>query len=363
MSSENKTEKATPRRRQKSREKGQIARSRELPSALVVMAVIFFLLWRLPVWGQEWGRLFAELLATASSAEIAPGTLIVQNVFQTVLIWMVPVFILTWTLATATMFAQGGIVFAPSALELKWDRLNPVSELQRFFSVEGLNRLLKSVVPMGGLLLVFYSVLSREWSRLLDTSSLGFASAFGWMWDRAYELAWKGALWLIAWAVIDYVLQRVRMERGMRMSHQDLRDEAKDTQQSPMIKQKIRQLQRERRRRRMLEDVPYATVVVTNPTHYAVALRYQPESMAAPTVVAKGRDHLAQNIKRIARWNEVPIVENPPLARALYQAVDIGGNIPEALYATVAEMLAFLYRTQRRLDDRVAAHAHQAPTS
>jgi flagellar biosynthetic protein FlhB len=161
------------------------------------------------------------------------------------------------------------------------------------------------------------------------------------------ELVWKSGLVLVGWAGVDYLLVWQKNESDLKMSRQDMKDEAKQTEGNPANKGRIRRLQRSLRRRQMLRDTEKASVVITNPTHYAVALRYEME-MAAPIVVAKGRDFLAQEIKEVARWHGIPILENRPLAQALYKTVEVGQPIPGALYAAVAEILAFVFRAQAR---------------
>lgn len=348
MSSSNKTEKATPRRRQKSREKGQIPRSRELPSALVGIAVTVILFWQLPAWFGQWRELFANSLRAG-----AGGAPLDRVLFQTTsmlfITWMAPVLLLGWAIAAGSMMAQGGLVFAPSTLSPNWDKLNPTRELKRLFSIEGVNRFLKSILPIAALLGLSAMVLVRDWSDLIQLPRLDASATFDWLWTRAFELGWKLGLVLLVMSGLDYLLQRVRHEKSLKMSRQEVSDETKELQGQPLVKQRIRRLQRQARQRQMLSDVANATVVVTNPTHYAVALRYDADTMEAPTVVAKGQNHLAHRIRKLAVWNEVPVVENPPLARTLYKTASVGQSIPEALYATVAEILAFLYRAQNRM--------------
>ena len=163
---------------------------------------------------------------------------------------------------------------------------------------------------------------------------------------------------LLAWAMADYFLQRRHFENSLRMSRQEVRQEAKDTEGSPVVRGRIRQRRKELRKRWKLKDVERATAVIANPEHFAVALEYRPQSMPAPIVLAKGVGRMAQRIKEVARWHDIPIVENPPLAQALYRATEVGQAIPAKLYAAVAEILAFLYRTQARL--RAAANRRAA---
>jgi flagellar biosynthetic protein FlhB len=164
---------------------------------------------------------------------------------------------------------------------------------------------------------------------------------------RAFELAWKSALVLLAWAVVDFFLERQHLEGELRMSRQELKDDYKETEGNPLIKGRIRRLRRQTLRRRMLEDAKRASVVITNPNEFAIALEYKP-GMAAPMVIAKGRNLLAQQIKQVARWHGIPMIENPPLAHALYRATEIGQYIPPKLYRAVAAILAAIHRAEKR---------------
>jgi flagellar biosynthetic protein FlhB len=163
-------------------------------------------------------------------------------------------------------------------------------------------------------------------------------------------VAWQSSMVLLAWAAIDFILQRQTFEKSLRMTKQEVKQESKDTDGNPQTRNRFRRLRRELLRKSLQKDVKRATAIITNPTHYAVAIEYRPSTMVAPVVVAKGRNLIAQKIKELARWHEVPIVENPPLAQALYKAVDVGQMIPPKLYAAVAEILAFLYRAQMRMN-------------
>ena len=162
-----------------------------------------------------------------------------------------------------------------------------------------------------------------------------------------FEVGWKASLVLLGWAVVDYIFERQHHESGLRMSKQEVRDEYKETEGNPIIKQRIRRLQHQVRRRKMLDDTKRAAVVIVNPTEYAIALEYGPD-MAAPVVVAKGRNRLAAEIKQIARWEGIPLIENPPLAHVLYRSVEVGQSVPPKLYAVIAEVLAAIYRAQAR---------------
>jgi flagellar biosynthetic protein FlhB len=261
---------------------------------------------------------------------------------------------MSWLMALLGGFAQGGLVFAPSALAPNWERFNPASHIQQLFSLSALSRLLKSLVPTSVVVYLAVGVLAREW-RLLPSllhRSRGALAAF--VLAGMFEVAWKGCFVLLVWAGADYFLERQRHEHDLKMSRQEQKDEFKEMEGHPAIKQRIRRLQRQSRRRRMLKDVERAAVVITNPTEYAVALEYRME-MEAPVVVAKGRNLIAAQIREIARWHGIPIVENVPLAHALYRAVEIGQAIPAPLYTVVAEILAAIWRAQTRATQNQAS--------
>jgi len=225
--------------------------------------------------------------------------------------------------------------------------MSPAKKLGQMFSLSGLAPVAKSLIPFSVLLYLGITILARDWELLMRAAQKPAAVLGQLAYQRALEICWKSTLALLLWSGIDYLLQRQKLERDLRMSKQELRDEYKETDGNPTVKARLRRLQRQMRRRRMLKDVERATVVVTNPTHFAVALEYRPE-MVAPIVIAKGVNALAQQIKEVARWHEIAIVENPPLAQALYRSVEIGQAIPAKLYAAVAEILAFIFRAQMR---------------
>ena len=345
MADENKTERATPRRREKARERGQVARSRELPSALALLMVTVLVWWQAEVWRLQWGEFLARVLPSSSSEREEFGRLL-QQTAMLAMRWAAPPLLLSWLIAAGGVLAQGGFVMAPTALALNPEKLSPASNLRRLLSLNSLRGLLKSLLPAGYLLYLGITLISGEWGKILRACFLTPRASSTWLFALAYGLAWKAGLVFVVWFLVDYLLERLSYERQLRMSRQEIREEAKETEGHPMVRSRLRRLQRQMRRRRMLKDVARATVVVTNPTEYAVALEYRAEEMPAPVVVAKGLRLLAQRIKREANWHGIPIIENPPLAQALYRTVEIGQAIPAKLYAAVAEILAFIYRLQ-----------------
>jgi flagellar biosynthesis protein FlhB len=352
MADQSKTERATPRRRQKAREQGQVARSRDLVAGLGTTAAIVLLAWQLPRFAADWRGLLRHVLETAASSpdQLLPAWRSQLSIFRGIGLAAG----LSWLLATVGGVAQGGLVFAPAALTPNLSRLSPSSRMGQLFSLSALSRMLKSLLPTAAIVYLTVSVLSQNWPKLCGLLRGSGAGILGFTSAGMFELAWKGALVLLVWSAADYLLERWRHENELKMSRQDLRDEFKETEGNPTVKMRIRRLQRQARRRRMLKDVERAAVVITNPTEFAIALEFNMQ-MDAPVVVAKGRNLLAAQIREIALWHGVPIVENPPLAHALYRAVEIGQAIPPKLYAVVAEILAAIWRAQARASQPPAA--------
>jgi flagellar biosynthetic protein FlhB len=347
MADSSKTEKATPQRRKKAREQGQVARTRELSSALAWGGALALVAWQVPDVERQWRGLLQNSLDLSVQESVTAGGPILFWSACAALRWIVPIVAAAWVLSVSGGLAQGGLIIAPEALALKPERMNPAGKLKQMFSLAGLSGILKSLLPFGIIVWIGYATISKHWGTVIHASELGVRAFAGFIVSVMGELVWKSGLVLVGWAGIDYLLVWQKNESDLKMSRQDMKDEAKQTEGNPAIKGRIRRLQRSLRRRQMLRDTEKASVVITNPTHYAVALRYEME-MAAPIVVAKGRDFLAQEIKEVARWHGIPILENRPLAQALYKTVEVGQPIPGALYAAVAEILAFVFRAQAR---------------
>jgi flagellar biosynthesis protein FlhB len=351
MADQNRTEKATPRRRQKAREQGQVARSRDLVAGLGTMAAVMLLAWQLPAFAAQWRGLLRRELDCAATH---PDQLLPPWRNDLVLFRGVALAAgLSWLAATVGGVAQGGLVFAPAALSPSLHRLSPASRLGQLFSLAALSRMLKSLLPTAAIVYLTIALLARDWNQFPSLLHGGGHRLVAFTAGQMFELAWKSALVLLVWAAADYLLERWRHENELKMSRQDLRDEFKETEGNPAVKMRVRRLQRQARRRRMLKDVERAAVVITNPTEFAIALEFNLE-MAAPVVVAKGRNLLAQQIREVALWHGIPLVENPPLAHALYRAVEIGQAIPPKLYTVVAEILAAIWRAQARATQTAA---------
>ena len=354
MADQRKTEKPTPRRRQKAREEGQVARSRDLVAGLAAMTAVMVLAWQAVAFAGQWRGLLREAVDRAATR----SNLALPEWRHSLVLFRGVALAggLGWLAATLGGVAQGGLVFAPSLLAFNWKRVNPATNMEQLLSLTALSRLLKSLLPTALVVYLAGGVLARDWASLPGLLHGNRLTAISFIMSRTFEIAWKGCLVMLLWAGADYLLERRRHENELKMSREDLREEFKEMEGNPVVKQRIRRLQRQARRRRMLKDVERAAVVITNPSEFAVALEYRLE-MEAPVVVAKGRNLLAAQIKEIARWNGIPLVENPPLAHALYRAVEVGQAIPPKLYTVVAEILAAIWRAQARAAQPVAKGA------
>jgi flagellar biosynthetic protein FlhB len=349
----NKTEEATPQRRKTAREKGQVARSRELPN-VVALAGVIGVLWIMSQGAMtHWTAFYRETLDLAATEQMdTNGPLLFWSSVE-VFRWILPVFATAAVLSLAAGLAQGGLSIAPEALELKFDRFNPASKLAQIFSPTGLSHLLKSLLPFAAIAWVGESTISNHWALMVHGSYFSLrllASMIGMM---TLEFTWKAGAILLAWSGVDYLLTWQKMESDLKMSKDEIRQEYKQSEGNPVIKQRVRRLQRIMRRKQSLAAARNATVVITNPTHYAVALRYTTD-MAAPAVVAKGQNLLAQEIKQLAIENGITILENKPLAQALYKSVEVGDAIPSKLYQAVAEILVIVFRAQEQVRQQEA---------
>ncbi|GAB6933468.1 flagellar biosynthesis protein FlhB [Calditerricola satsumensis] len=343
---EEKTEKPTPRRRQEARRKGQVAKSVELPAALILLVAFLLLLAAGKQLAYETAVLLRHGLAVDVRAPLTART--VERLLMTYALAgikiVAPFALVALLLGVLGNAVQFGFLVTTDPLVPRWTRVNPVEGFRRILSVRALVELGKTLVKFGVILGALALVLWREVDRIAMLARMPLAQGLAYLGETSVKLGLVFSGLLVALAALDYGYQRLVYERQLRMSKQEVKDEYKRTEGDPLIKQRIRKRQREMAMRRMMQEVPKADVVITNPVHVAVALRYDAAEMDAPRVVAKGADYLALKIRQIAGQHGVTIMENPPLARALYARVEVGQTIPEDLYRAVAEVLAYVYR-------------------
>jgi flagellar biosynthesis protein FlhB len=350
--STDRTEHPTARRLREARRKGQIARSRDLVQAGALASVMVALAWSGGYMMRGMGRAIGGALEQLyrfpardlRSDELA---LIVLNNLGSLLMLVAPVALTAVVATFALFYVQGGWVVATEALNLNFGKLNPVNGIKRLgFSTGGIDTL-KMLVLVVALSILGYRVVRDN---VVDAARFPRMSPFESAvagWSYVERLLRQAAIAMVVVACADYGLQRWRLMKSLKMTKQEVKDDFKLTEGNPEIKARVRRIQMTMARKRMLAAVPKATVVVTNPTHYAVALEYRRSEMAAPRVLAKGRGLLAQRIKAIARDHGVPTVENVPLAQSLYKTVEVGEFIPAALFEAVAEVLAYLIRLKQ----------------
>jgi len=340
------TEPATPKRLKEARDKGQIARSKELNAMAVTLAgaALVFALGEGIVGGVT--DIMAANLSLPRFAIVSPEQMLAHLKAATLsaMLTLLPWLGLLTVVALIAPLSLGGWSFSMEAMKFKGERINPVAGLKRLFAMRGLVELLKALAKFAlvGTIAVFVlDWLADEFIGLGRQSLMAALSHSAWLMATAFILFSAG---LILIAAVDVPFQIWDHAKKLRMTRQEVKDELKETEGRPEVRGKIRALQQETANRRMLEDIPIASVVVTNPTHYAVALRYDTEEPGAPVVVAKGADLMALKIREVASEHGVPIFEAPPLARALYASAEIGDEIAERLYVAVAQVLTYIYQ-------------------
>ena len=353
------TEPATGKRRSEARNKGQVPKSTELVSAIALITSVLslagnasgFIEPQVVLMRQVFGR---YMLTDVSSGVLMGSPVDLANELGLLILGVVTVilpFILVLMVAgVVSTIAQIGFKFTPAAMMPSLGKLNPLKGFSRLFSKNGLMELGKASVKIVVVGYVAYGVLSASYGMLLRLNELDLVSGFGSLGTVATDLGKTTSGWLLGLAVVDFVWQRRSFEGSLKMTKQEVSDEAKQQESPPLVRQQIRKKQRQMAMSRMMAAVPNADVILTNPTHFAVALFYDPRKMSAPTVCAKGQRIIAQQIVRVAKEHRVPIVQNPPLARALFHNVEVGMPIPPNLYTAVAEVLAFVFRLKQ---DRV----------
>ncbi|CAM3703845.1 flagellar biosynthesis protein FlhB [Mesobacillus zeae] len=346
-----KTEKATPKKKQDSRKKGQVAKSQDLNTSVGLLAIFLFLLFfggnmvvhLLDILRHSFGEYMLMDLTENNVKKIMVEVLYDLGLFTG------PVLLVALLAGLAANYAQVGILFSAEAIQMKLEKINPISGFKRIFSIRSLVEMLKSILKISFIGFIAFTVLWGGMDEVLRLTNKPAGSALAVIGALTVKMGLFASGALLFLSLLDYMYQRYDFEKSIRMSKQDMKDEYKNSEGDPLIKSKIKQRQREMAMRRMMQEVPKADVVITNPTHYAIALRYDELKGDAPVVVAKGVDFVAQKIKLIAKENEVAMVENRPLARALHSQLEIGDSIPEEFFKAVAEILAYVYKTKNKV--------------
>jgi flagellar biosynthetic protein FlhB len=344
------TEEATPRRRQQATEKGQVARSRELSTMLVLLASVAGATFLGPGMVRDLSAVFERYLKLERDVLFDSNALpvLASQSMSDLLTMLTPFFIIVTIAAVLGSVVLGGVSFSTQALAFKWEKLDPVKGLKRVFGARGLMELLKALgkfVLIGAVAIAFLTHNLNEFFNLsAEPLQAGMAHSINLLlWSF---LIMSGALVVIA--LIDVPFQLWDHSRQLRMTRQEVKDDSKETEGNPEMRGQVRRMQREIAQRRMMEEVPKADVVITNPEHYSVALRYDQKTMRAPVVLAKGADHIALRIREVAKQHDVVILSAPPLARALYHTTELEKEIPAGLYLAVAQVLAYVFQLKQR---------------
>ena len=349
-----KTERATPRKREKARKKGQVAKSRELSSVAVLSAGVLYLYFGSMHMIENLGKCLrggfkTAYLYTDNIQDLL--SLAVSSVEK--FIWIaLPIMVITMIIALAVNVLQTGFLFSVETLSPKVSKINPLQGAKRLFTLQSLVELAKSILKLIIVGSVAFSTLKNELNHMIPLLYQEKNQIFSVLGQSAFKLTIRCCVILAVLAILDFLYQRWNHEQKLKMTKQEVKDEHKQTEGDPMVKSRIRSIQREMARRRMMEEVPKADVVITNPTHLAVALRYDQKKMPAPRIVAKGANMIAERIKNLAREHEIPVVEDKPLAQNLYK-LEIGEEIPTQFYQAVAEILAYVYGLRRKQEQKI----------
>lgn len=346
-----KTEEPTAKKLEDARKEGQVAKSKEIGNAFGLLAMFILLKVYVGSLGGNMVDCFSGIYNQIPDAitmyggkiPVAALLVLLHTVILKMLLMLAPVFLIGVVVAVVCDVVQ--VKWKPTSkpLQPKFSKLNPISGFKRIFSANALIELLKSIAKIGIICYVVYSYMKDKISGVFLLYDMSLNQAISLVGETAIDVGIRISAVYMVIAFLDYAYQKHKFKEDMKMTKQEVKDEYKNQEGDPQVKGKQKQRMQEASRRRMMQQLPEADVVITNPTHYAVAIKYDPDKYDAPYVIAKGEDFLAQKIKEIAREHDVEIVENKPLARMLYANVDIGGLIPPELYQSVAEVLAFVY--------------------
>lgn len=359
---DDKTEQATEARRAEFRKRGQVAMTRELGTALIFLAAAGLL--------YAMSRYFFTNIAEVFNVSFGLSMLkLVKAGEYSDLLWfagekiaflVAPIMLGALVIGVASSLMQTGFLQVEDALSFNLGRLNPMSAIGRIFSMKGIGELVKSILKMVVVLWTMYLLLKSELHQIPYLSSYTIPEQFSYLGRVIFKLLMGTGVFMLVIAVADYFFQRWQLEKEMMMSKQEIKEEHKSHEGDPMIKARIRKIQREVSQRKMMQNIPKADVIITNPTHIAVALRYS-DKLPAPQLIGKGADFMAEKIKELARQHNIPVIENKPLARTIFKTMKVGQVIPRELFVAVAEVLSYVFRLKRKRKARRPAGTAQRP--
>lgn len=344
-----KTEQATDQRRDEFRKRGQVAMTRELGSAVFFLVAAglmyvsgrFFLQNIFEIFNRTLGGDLIQLFREGKLADVF------SFVGLKLVILTGPVFVIALIIGVGSNVIQTGFLQIEDALSPNLNKLNPLNALGRIFSMRGVAELFKSVLKMSAIAFVMYLLLKSEVRQIPYLAGYSISQMLTYLGEILFKLLMGTGFFMLALALADYFFQRWQLEKEMMMTKDEVKQELKSRDGDPLVKARIRKIQREIATRKMMSEVPKADVVITNPTHIAIVLKYS-DKLPAPQLIAKGMDHMAEKIKQVARENNIPVIENKPLARAIFKTMKIGDVIPRELFVAVAEVLSYVFRLRRK---------------
>ncbi len=344
------TETPSSKRRADFRKKGQVAQSREVQTAAMFTLMLVFWLFFAPLFWAEAREMVTAVWRASGEYDVTPSSLMQLAYFHgaSLAMLLAPLFLTALVIGFLATFLQIGWLFTTQPLIPDLNKLDPIKGMGRLFSKRSLVEVVKSLLKVGLIGWIAFRTVEGELDQALLLTEMPIDVTILYLAKTSALIMAKVAAIMIVLAVLDYAFVRWEMEEKMKMTKQEQKEEMKETEGDPHIKSKIRSIQQQMARKRMMAAVPHADVVITNPTHIAVAIKYEAGKMEAPVVLAKGQDLVAEKIREIAREHRVPLVENPPVARLLHSKVEVGQSIPEELFKAVAEILAYVYSLKGR---------------
>ncbi|MDK2847403.1 MAG: flagellar biosynthesis protein FlhB [Desulfuromonadales bacterium] len=347
-SDQERTEQATAKRRNEFREKGQVAQSKEIHTAAIMSGTLLLWTFYAPVFWRSLENILGQIWTIAGSFEVTRLSVIMllSRLGQEMALLLAPILLTTLVVGILSSYLQIGWIFSTKSLTPDFTKINPVTGLGRLFSKRSIIEVVKSSLKVLLVGIIAYKVVVAEFGHALDLVDMDVKDSVRFLASMAGRIMLRTCGVMILLGVLDFLYVRWEMEEKMKMTKQEQKEEHKESEGDPQIKSRIRSLQMQAARRRMMAEVPKADVVITNPTHLSIALAYDRSRMNAPQIVAKGADAVAMRIREIAREHKVPQVENKPVARALYK-IDIGKEVPEEMFQAVAEILAYVYGLKR----------------
>jgi flagellar biosynthetic protein FlhB len=346
-----KTEQATPKRREDARKKGQVAKSIEVNSALLLLFGVIILNFAGLFLYSRIGYLITDIIGNIHTIVITQDTVwqLFLSIFIRVAIVLFPIMVLLMSIGMLASYSQVGFLFTVEPMTPNFDKLNPLKGIKKvIFSKRAFVELMKGLLKITIIGLIGWSTIKSYLDDSIFLMDSDIISIFLFLCRASVNIALKITLVFLLFSGVDYFLQRRLYENEIKMTKDEIKQENKQLEGDPLVKSRIRSIQRQMARRRMMQEVPKADVVITNPTHYAVALKYDANTMAAPKLLAKGADAIAQKIKEIAIEHDIPIVEDKPLAQLIYKTVEINDDIPQEMYQAVAQILAYIYKVKKK---------------